>query len=105
MQKLLFTLLVTFTLGLQASFAQSYVLSGVEKTDKSAMQYEIIGKVANQYWIYKKNESVSTIALYNAQMQLIKQNDLAFIPASIRDIQFIKLEDKVTLFYQFQNKY
>jgi hypothetical protein len=103
MQKLLFTLLVTFTLGLQASFAQSYVLSGVEKTDKSAMQYEIIGKVANQYWIYKKNESVSTIALYNAQMQLIKQNDLAFIPASIRDIQFIKLEDKVTLFYQFQN--
>jgi len=66
------------------------------------MQYEILGKVANNYWIYKKNAGVSTIALYNAQMQLVKQNDLAFIPASIRDIQFIKSADKVILFYQFQ---
>jgi hypothetical protein len=102
MQKLIFTLLITFSLSLQASFAQSYVLSGIEKTDKSAMQYEIIGKVANQYWIYKKNADVSTIALYNPQMQLIKQNDLAFVPAAIRDIQFIKSTDKVVLFYQFQ---
>jgi len=102
MQKLIFTLLIPFSLSLQASFAQSYVLSGIEKTDKSAMQYEIIGKVANQYWIYKKNADVSTIALYNPQMQLIKQNDLAFVPAAIRDIQFIKSTDKVVLFYQFQ---
>ncbi len=102
MQKLFFTLLVTFSLGLQASFAQSYILSGVEKTDKEGMQYEILGKVANNYWIYKKNDGVSTIALYNAQMQLVKQNDLAFLPASIRDIQFIKSANKVVLFYQFQ---
>ena len=102
MQKLFFTLIVTFSLGLQASFAQSYILSGVEKTDKQGMQYEILGKVANNYWIYKKNDGVSTIALYNAQMQLVKQNDLAFIPASIRDIQFIKSANKVVLFYQFQ---
>ena len=54
MQKLFFTLIVTFSLGLQASFAQSYILSGVEKTDKEGMQYEILGKVANNYWIYKK---------------------------------------------------
>jgi hypothetical protein len=102
MQKLFFSLLVTFSFSLQASFAQSYVLSGIEKTDKEAMQYEIIGKVANQYWIYKKNAGVSTIAVYNAQMQLVKQNDLAFLPASIRDIQFIKSANKVNLFYQFQ---
>lgn len=102
MQKLFLTVFITFTLSLSTSFAQSYVLSGVEKTDKEDMQYEIIGKVANQYWIYKKNAGVSTVALYNAQMQLVKQNDLAFIPASIRDIQFIKSSDKVVLFYQFQ---
>jgi hypothetical protein len=103
MQKLFFTLLATFLLSLQASFAQSYVLSGVEKTDKEGMQYEILGKVANQYWIYKKNAGVSTIAIYNAQMQLVKQNDLAFIPASIRDIRFIKSANEVSLIYQFQN--
>jgi hypothetical protein len=102
MQKLIFTLFITLSLGLQASFAQSYVLSGIEKTDKEGMQYEILGKVANNYWIYKKNAGVSTIALYNGQMQLVKQNDLAFVPASIRDIQFIKSADKVVLLYQFQ---
>ena len=58
MQKLFFTLLVTFSLCLQASFAQSYILSGVEKTDKEGMQYEILGKVANNYWIYKKNDGL-----------------------------------------------
>jgi hypothetical protein len=102
MQKLIFSLLITFLLGLQASFAQSYVLSGIEKTDKEGMQYEVIGKVANHYWIFKKNAGVSTIALYNGQMQLVKQNDLAFIPASIRDIQFSKGTETVSLFYQFQ---
>lgn len=102
MQKLIFTLFITLSLGLQASFAQSYVLSGIEKTDKEGMQYEILGKVANNYWIYKKNAGVSTIALYNGQMQLVKQNDLAFVPASIRDIQFVKSADKVVLLYQFQ---
>ena len=102
MQKLFFSLFITCLLSLQASFAQSYVLSGIEKTDKEGMQYEVLGKVANNYWVYKKNAGVSTIAMYNAQMQLIKQTDLAFIPAAISDIQFIKATDKVMLFYQFQ---
>jgi hypothetical protein len=102
MQKLIFSLFITILLGLQASFAQSYVLSGIEKTDKDEMQYEVIGKVANNYWIYKKIAGVSTIALYNAQMQLVKQNDLSFIPTTIRDMQFIKAADKVVLLYQFQ---
>ena len=103
MQKLIFSLFITCLLGVQASFAQSYILSGIEKTDKEDMQYEVIGKITNNYWISKKNAKASTIALYNAQMQLVKQNDLAFIPASIRDIQFIKGIDKVVLFYQFQS--
>jgi hypothetical protein len=102
MQKLIFSVIITCLLGVQTSFAQSYVLSSIEKTDKEGMQYEVIGKVANQYWIFKKNAGISTIALYNGQMQLVKQNDLAFIPASVRDIQFIKGTESVSLFYQFQ---
>ena len=89
MQKLIFSFLVTCLLSAQASFAQSYILSGVEKTDKEDMQYEVLGKVANNYWIYKKNGNLSTIAQYNAQMQLVKQNDLAFLPASVSSIEFI----------------
>ena len=104
MQKLFFSLLLTFSLSLQTSFAQSYVLSGIEKTDKDDMQYEVLGKVDNHYWIYKKNKAVSTIAQYNSQMQLVKQNDLAFLPASVSAIEFVHLVDKVVVFYQFQAK-
>ena len=104
MQKLIFSFLVTCLLSAQASFAQSYVLSGIEKTDKEDMQYEVLGKVANHYWIYKKNAGVSTIAQYNTQMQLVKQNDLSFLPAAVTSIEFIMGDDRVFAFYQFQSK-
>ena len=54
MRKSLFSIIITLLLGMQFSFAQSYVLSGIEKTDKEGMQYEVLGKVANHYWIFKK---------------------------------------------------
>ena len=58
----------------QLGWAQSYVVSGIEKTDKEGMQYEVLGKMGNHYWVYKKNGSLSTIAQYNDQMQLVKQH-------------------------------
>jgi len=41
----------------QLSWAQSYVVSGIEKTDKEGMQYEVLGKIGNHYWIYKKKRN------------------------------------------------
>jgi len=102
MQKLFFGFILTILLSTQFSFAQSYALSGIEKTDKDDMQYEVLGKVDNHYWIYKKNKAVSSIAQYNAQMQLVKQNDLAFLPAAVSAIEFVHSKDRVVIFYQFQ---
>ena len=104
MQKLFFGFILTILLSTQFSFAQSYALSGIEKTDKDDMQYEVLGKVDNHYWIYKKNKAVSSIAQYNAQMQLVKQNDLAFLPAAVSAIEFVHSKDRVVIFYQFQAK-
>ena len=104
MQKLFFGLVVTLFLGTQFSFAQSYTLSGIEKTDKEDMQYEVLGKVGNHYWIYKKNGAVSTIAQYNAQMQLVKQNDMPYLPAALSSMDFVVNDNKVIAFYQFQSK-
>lgn len=50
--------------GLQGVAAQSYILSGIQKTDKDQMQYEVLGKVAGKYWIYKNNDGIATIAQY-----------------------------------------
>ena len=78
MQKSIFSLCILLISFVQSSWAQSYVVSGIEKTDKEGMQYEVLGKMGKNYWVYKKNGAVSTIAQYNDQMQLVKQNDLTF---------------------------
>ena len=104
MQKLFFGFMLMLFLGTQFSFAQSYTFSGIEKTDKEDMQYEVLGKVGNHYWIYKKNGKVSTIAQYNAQMQLVKQNDMPYLPANFSAIEFVTTNNKVIAFYQFQSK-
>jgi hypothetical protein len=103
MQKTLLSLLIGFFAILQMGYSQAYVVSGIEKTDKDGMQYEILGKVADHYWIYKKNGSISTIAQYDAKMQLIKQNDLSFLPSNIQSLEFIAKAEKVFALYQFQN--
>ena len=88
--------------GLQGVAAQSYVMSGIQKTDKGQMQYEVLGKVEGRYWIYKNNEGVSTIAQYNDQMQLVQQNDLVFLPKKLNAIEFVTKSNRVYAFYQFQ---
>ncbi|MFY8165094.1 MAG: hypothetical protein ACOVJ8_00795, partial [Sediminibacterium sp.] len=95
MQKSFFSLLLVLLLSSQFSIAQSYLVAGIEKTDKEGMQYEVLGKVANRYWIFKKNGTNATIAQYNEQMQLVKQNDLAFLPASFNSIEFVTYPNKV----------
>jgi len=88
--------------GLQGVAAQSYVMSGIQKTDKGQMQYEVLGKVDGRYWIYKNNEGISTIAQYNDQMQLVQQNDLVFLPKKLNAIEFVTKSNRVYAFYQFQ---
>ena len=102
MVKSIFCFLMSFLIVGQVCTAQSYVVSGIEKTDKDAMQYEILGKVGSHYWVFKNNDGISTIAQYNNQMQLVKQNDLAFLPKTLNSLEFITYTDKVFVFYQFQ---
>ena len=88
--------------GLQGLTAQSYVMSGIEKTDKDQMQYEVLGKVGGRYWIFKNNEGIATIAQYNDQMQLVQQNDLVFLPKKLNALEFVTKSNRVYAFYQFQ---
>ena len=88
--------------GLQGVAAQSYVMSGIEKTDKDQIQYEVLGKVDGRYWIYKNNDGIATIAQYNNQMQLLQQNDLVLLPKKLNAIEFITKSNRVYAFYQYQ---
>ena len=102
MLKSFLTFIAILLAGLQGVAAQSYVMSGIEKTDKDQIQYEVLGKVDGRYWIYKNNDGIATIAQYNNQMQLVQQNDLVFLPKKLNAIEFITKSNRVYAFYQFQ---
>ena len=53
MKKSILSFLITLFIGGQWCQAQSYIASAIEKTDKEAMQYEVLGKVGSHYWIFK----------------------------------------------------
>ena len=82
MKKSIVSFFISLLIGGQWCEAQSYIASSIEKTDKEAMQYEILGKVGSHYWVFKNNAGIATIAQYNEQMQIVKQNDLSFLPKS-----------------------
>lgn len=102
MKKSIVSFLIVLFVGIQVGLAQNYTLSSIEKTDKESMQYEILGKVGSHYWVFKNNEGVNTIAQYNNQMQLVKQNDLAFLPKGLSALEFVTYDDKVVAFFQLQ---
>ena len=104
MKKSVFSFFIALLIGGQMGWAQSYVAAAIEKTDKESMQYEILGKVGSRYWVFKNNDGISTIAQYNDQMQLVKQNDLAFLPKGLNGLEFIANADHVFVFYQIQIK-
>ena len=105
MKKSFLIISVSFLLGLQFLFAQSYEVAGIEKSDSEDMQYEVLGKVGARYWIYKNMEGIATIAQYNDRMQLVKQNDLSFIKTTnLNGIEFITNDTNVYVFFQFQVK-
>jgi len=104
MKKYFLSFSVCVLVGMQFCIAQSYTIAPIEKTDKEEMQYEVLGKVANHYWIYKNIGGVATIVQYNDQMQIVKQNDLAFVKTTnLNGIEFVTYSDKAYVFYQFQN--
>ena len=104
MRKYFFSMSICLLLGIQFCIAQSYSVASIEKTDKEQMQYEVLGKVGNHYWIYKNVGGVATIVQYNDQMQIAKQNDLTFVKTNnLNGIEFVTYSDKVFVFYQFQN--
>ena len=105
MKKSFLSLSLSLLLGMQFLFAQSYEVSSIEKSDKEDMQYEVLGKVGNRYWIYKNVDGIATIAQYNDRMQLVKQNDLSFIKTTnLNGIEFITHANNVFVFFQFQVK-
>ena len=60
--------------------AQRILISEPDKEDSRRMDFEIIGKMGNNYLIYKNIRNESFICLYNNDMKMVKRVKHEYLP-------------------------
>ena len=100
---------LTFFLFLMILFnslnAQRIVISEPDKEDSRRMDFEIIGKMGNNYLIYKNIRNESFICLYNNEMKMIKKVKHEYLPEDkMINVDFFTYPDFIYAIYQYQRR-
>ena len=82
--------------------AQQFIFSELQPKDKSSIKFQIIGKVNENYLIYKNPTGQHQISVYDKSMKIIHQALLSDMPERIIGIDFIRYANQVLLIYQHQ---
>ncbi|GAO44921.1 hypothetical protein [Flavihumibacter petaseus] len=99
----LFSLLL---LAFSGSFGQTpgVVYTEPEKEDTRRTNFEILGKLGQEIFIYKNNRSDHTVGVYDNEMKLKKTVTLDFVPEKLISLDYITYPDRIVFFYQYQKK-
>jgi len=85
--------------------AQRIVISEYDKEDSRRMDFEIIGKMGNNYLIYKNIRNESFICLYDNEMKLIKKVKHEYLPDDkMINVDFFTYPDFIYAIYQYQRR-
>ncbi len=85
-------------------FSQRITFSEPSVHDGRDMNFDIIGKIKGNFWIYKKIKSASYITVYNNAMEIEEDIPLDFIPSKVFNVDFVTYPDSVYIFYQYHAK-
>jgi hypothetical protein len=86
--------------------AQKIVYSDYDKDDTRRMNFEIVGKVNDNFLIYKSIRSKQRIAVLDNDMRQVTLTELDFVPDNDRmiNVDFFPYNDFVYMVYQYQKK-
>ncbi|HEX3167483.1 MAG TPA: hypothetical protein VHQ93_14535, partial [Chitinophagaceae bacterium] len=85
--------------------AQRIVISEPDKEDSRRMDFEIIGKMGNNYLIYKNIRNESFICLYDNEMKMVKKVKHEYLPDDrMINVDFFTYPDFIYAIYQYQRK-
>ncbi len=84
--------------------SQKIIYSDPGKNDSRTMNYQVIGKINNQFIIYKNLRDDYSICLYDNDMKLTQTNKLAFLPLRIINTDFLAYKNFFYIIYQYQKK-
>lgn len=85
--------------------AQKIVFSEPDKEDSRRMNFEIIGKMGNNFLIYKSIRSESFICVYDNNMKMIDKVKHEYLPEErMINVDFFPYPDFVYMIYQYQKR-
>ncbi|HVG42141.1 MAG TPA: hypothetical protein VM888_11070 [Chitinophagaceae bacterium] len=100
-----FLFFIIFLVTGNISLAQRIVYSEPEKDDTRRMNFEVIGKVAGNFQVYKNIRSKNFICLYDNDMKLISKEDQDYLPDDrLINVDFFPYNDFSYVVYQYQRR-
>ena len=105
MKQFVCLLFLSLLLAGKASLAQRIIYSEPEKDDTRRMNFEVIGKVAGNFQVYKNIRSKNYICLYDNDMKLVSKEDQDYLPDDrLINVDFYPYGDYSYVVYQYQKK-
>lgn len=82
--------------------AQTVTISDFDREDNRDMNFEIIGKLNNNFLVYKNIRSKHKINIFDKEMNTLETVRLDFIPDRTFNIDFVVYPDHFYMIYQYQ---
>lgn len=98
---------VTFLtlLSAPALFGQRIVYSEPEKDDSRRMNFEVIGRMGNNYLVYKNTRGDNFICVYDNDMKLVEKVKHEYMPDErLINVEFYPYSDFIYMIYQYQKR-
>ncbi|MBA2250762.1 MAG: hypothetical protein H0W12_11300 [Chitinophagaceae bacterium] len=87
-----------------ACFCQRITYSVPENDDSRSVDFEVIGKVNNNFLVYKNIRNRFAVSVYDNDMKLKERVPLDFIPEKTINVDFIAYPDFAYIIYQYQRR-
>ena len=87
-----------------ALVAQQVTYTQPEADDTRSLDFQIVGKVGDNFLIYKNNRNNFAICSYDNSMKLIERIPLKMVPNSTLNVDFVAYPDFAYMIYQYQKK-
>lgn len=85
--------------------AQRIVYSEPDKDDTRRMNFEVIGKMANNFLVYKNTRGDNYICIYDNDMKLVDKVKQEYMPEErLINVDFFAYPDHFYMIYQYQKK-
>ena len=85
-------------------YSQQITYSQPEANDTRSLDFEIIGKISDNFLVYKNIRNSYAISVYDNSMKLLDKVDLRFMPDKTLNVDFVAYPDFAWLIYQFQKR-